>query len=82
MKRTRSSSHLIAARELLGWTKESVAEKLGLAPKSVQVAERGRGSVEIVDRLTALYAAAGVEFPPDGQVQMKARPATGTQEEH
>ena len=71
MKRTSSATHLIAARELLGWSKEAVAEKLGRAMSSVWELERGRGSAVNADRLVALYEANGVEFMPDGQVRMK-----------
>jgi transcriptional regulator with XRE-family HTH domain len=71
MKRTRSATHLIAARELLGWSKEDVAEKLGRAMHSVWELERGRGSAVNADRLIALYEANGVEFLPDGQVRIR-----------
>jgi transcriptional regulator with XRE-family HTH domain len=71
MKRTRSAKHLISARELLGWSKEAVAEKLGRTATSVWENERGRGSLENADRLVALYEAHGVEFLPDGQVRIK-----------
>jgi transcriptional regulator with XRE-family HTH domain len=68
MKRRASGAKLVAARELLGWTRNAVSEKIGVLVGSIGDAELGRGGAVNVDRLIALYEAAGVEFLPDGQV--------------
>lgn len=67
-----SPTQLIAARTLLAWTRPDVAARLNRKLKLVTDAEKGTNGQENAARLRALYEAAGVEFLPGGQVQMRA----------
>lgn len=71
MKPRASGAQLLAARELLGWTRADITKKIGVAVGSIQDVENGRGSEVNAARLIALCEAAGVEFLPDGQVRKK-----------
>jgi transcriptional regulator with XRE-family HTH domain len=66
-----SVDQLVAARRLLGWTREEVAAKLARGARSIGDAERGNGTREIRERLAALYRVAGVELLPNNLVRMK-----------
>ena len=58
-----TGAQLKAAREALGWSLLHIAAQLGVHEKSVRDAEtKSRPSTIMVDRLQALYSAAGVEF--------------------
>jgi transcriptional regulator with XRE-family HTH domain len=70
-----SVEQLVAARRLLGWTRDEVAAKLARGNRLIGEAERGNGTRETRERLANLYRATGVEFLPAGQVQMKTSEA-------
>jgi hypothetical protein len=67
-----SGAQLVAARELLGWPKNAITAKIGVAGGSIRDVELGHGSEVNTDRLIALYEAAGIEFLSDGQVRIKS----------
>jgi transcriptional regulator with XRE-family HTH domain len=66
-----SAAQLIAARELLGWSRDAITEKIGVVVGSIRDVENGRGSEVNAARLIALYEAVGVEFLPGGLVRKK-----------
>jgi DNA-binding XRE family transcriptional regulator len=74
---TPTSAQLKLARELLGWTRAGVAKRIGVSENSISHAERnGKRSRRMLDRLVALYTAAGVEFTSGNAPCGKGEPTT------
>jgi transcriptional regulator with XRE-family HTH domain len=66
-------AQLKAAREILGWTREEVAQKLGMTKHTNFAAERPlHYRPGAADRLDALYESNGVEFTEEApRVRLK-----------
>jgi len=70
-------SQLRAARALLGWTQERLAEASGVSIPTIKRLEPGEGlvqtRVDTLDKLQRALEAAGVEFTNGGEPGVKLR---------
>lgn len=69
-----------AARALLDWTQDQLAEQAGLASSTIKRLEKNglaKASIENVDRISTALANAGIEFFNGGEpgVRLRRRPA-------
>lgn len=71
---TATGAQLKAARETLGWTRKAVAAELCVHAQTIAAVEsKPRPTAPLVDRLHAIYSAAGVQFiaEPGGEPEVK-----------
>lgn len=73
-------AHMKAARALLDWTQDRLAQESELAASTIKRLENGglaKASIENIDRVSSALAAAGIEFFNGGEpgVRLRKRPA-------
>ncbi|WP_427026570.1 helix-turn-helix domain-containing protein (plasmid) [Aureimonas ureilytica] len=69
-------AHMKAARALLDWTQDRLAQESGLAASTIKRLENGgleRASLENIDRVSGALSAAGIEFFNGGEPGVRLR---------
>ena len=71
-----TAAHMRAARGLLDWSQQELAEKSGLALSTIKRLENGgvsKASVENIDKISDALAEAGIEFFNGGEPGVRLR---------